>query len=254
MDINQESIMQNMIDKNESCRIIQNGDETIVKLRPISILDSLKGKLSDADIQSGGSIVNRQLTINALKTNLYRQCINTHCNYQNQSMFRAVPSGNGEAKVMFINKQPTQYEACNMSTHCDREGTFLSLILSKMNVSRDSIYCTDMIKCHGNPDENSCKECINQYLEQEINFVKPQIIICNGMAVLNACIKMSVLSNLPENVSYGMIYDATTSLGRNIKVMAMYDLNKVLQKSDTDYAKCKDELWSQILTAFKTTV
>ena len=254
MDINEELIMQDMIDKNESCRVIQNNDEIIVKLRPISILDSLKGKLSDADIQNGGNIINRQLMINTLKTNLYRQCINTNCSYQNKSMFRAVPSGNSEAKVMFINKQPTQYEACNMSTHCDREGIFLSLILSKMNVSRESIYCTDMIKCNGNPDENSCKECINQYLEQEINFVKPQIIICNGMSVLNACIKMKVLLNLPENISYGIIYNAVTSLGCNLKVMAMYDLNKVLQKNDTDYTKCKDELWSQILTAFKTIV
>ena len=254
MDINEELIMQDMIDKNESCRVIQNNDEIIVKLRPISILDSLKGKLSDADIQNGGNIINRQLIINTLKTNLYRQCINTNCSYQNKSMFRAVPSGNSEAKVMFINKQPTQYEACNMSTHCDREGIFLSLILSKMNVSRESIYCTDMIKCNGNPDENSCKECINQYLEQEINFVKPQIIICNGMSILNACIKMKVLLNLPENISYGIIYNAVTSLGCNLKVMAMYDLNKVLQKNDTDYTKCKDELWSQILTAFKTIV
>ena len=245
--------MKEMIDNNESCRIIQDGDETIVKLRPMSILDGLKGKLSDEDIQNGGNIVNRQLTINALRTNLYRQCINTNCNYQNQSMFRAVPSGNSEAKVMFINKQPTQYEACNMSTHCDKEGTFLSLILSKMNVSRDSIYCTDMIKCHGNPDELSCRECINQYLEQEINFVKPQIIICNGMSVLNACIKMEILCNLPDNVSYGMIYNATSSLGRSLKVIAIYDLSKVLQKQDTDYAKCKDELWGQILTAFKAT-
>ena len=32
------------------------------------------------------------------------------------------------------------------------------------------------------------------------------------------------------------------------------DLSKVLQKNDTDYTKCKDELWSQILTAFKTIV
>ena len=84
--------------------------------------------------------------------------------------------------------------------------------------------------------------------------MKPQIIICNGMAVLNACIKMGVLSDLPENISYGMIYNATTSLGRSLKVMAMYDLNKVLQKNDADYAKCKDELWSQILTAFKATI
>ena len=254
MDINEELIMQDMIDKNESCRIIQNNDETIVKLRPISILDSLKGKLSDADIQNGGDIINRQLVINALKTNLYRQCINTNCSYQNKSMFRAVPSGNSEAKVMFINKQPTQYEACNMSTHCDREGIFLSLILSKMNVSRESIYCTDMIKCNGNPDENSCKECINQYLEQEINFVNPQIIICNGMSVLNACIKMGIICNLPDSISYGTIYNTVTSLGRNLKVIAIYDLNKVLQKQNADYIKCKDELWGQILTAFKATV
>ena len=254
MDINQELIMQEMIDKNESCRIIHNDNETIVKLRPISILDGLKGKLSDTDIQNSGNIINRQLTINSLKTNLYRECINTHCSYQNKSIFRAVPNGNNEAKVMFINKQPTQYEACNMSTHCDKEGTFLSLILSKMNVSRDSIYCTDMIKCHGNPDENSCKECINIYLEQEINLVKPQIIICNGMSVLNACIKMGIICNLSENISYGMIYNASTSLGHNLKIMAMYDLSKVLQKNDNDYAKCKDELWSQILTAFKSTV
>ena len=254
MDINEELIMQDMIDKNESCRVIQNNDEIIVKLRPISILDSLKGKLSDADIQNGGNIINRQLIINTLKTNLYRQCINTNCSYQNKSMFRAVPSGNSEAKVMFINKQPTQYEACNMSTHCDREGIFLSLILSKMNVSRESIYCTDMIKCNGNPDENSCKECINQYLEQEINFVKPQIIICNGMSVLNACIKMGIICNLPDSISYGTIYNTVTSLGRNLKVIAIYDLNKVLQKQNADYIKCKDELWGQILTAFKATV
>ena len=254
MDINQESIMKEMIDNNESCRIIQDGDETIVKLRPMSILDGLKGKLSNEDIQNSGNIINRQLTINTLRTNLYRQCINTQCSYQNQSIFRAVPNGNCEAKVMFINKQPTQYEACNMSTHCDKEGTFLSLILSKMNVSRDSIYCTDMIKCYGNPDEQSCKECINQYLEQEINFVNPQIIICNGMSVLNACIKMGIICNLPDSISYGTIYNTITSLGRNLKVIAIYDLNKVLQKQNADYIKCKDELWGQILTAFKATV
>lgn len=252
--MNYDTVMQEMIDNNESCRIIHDGDDTMVKLRPISILNSLKGKLSDEDIQNGGGIVNRQLAINNLKTSLYRQCISTNCQFQNESIFRAVPGGNSNADVMFINRQPTEYEACNMSTHCDKEGTFLSLILSKMNVSRDSVYCTDMIKCHGNPNEMSCNECISQYLEQEINFVKPQVIICNGMSVLNACVRMGVLRGLPQQMSYGIIYDATTILGRGLKITAIYDLEKVLQKTGDDYSRCKNELWEQLTNAFKASL
>ena len=47
-------------------------------------------------------------------------------------------------------------------------------------------------------------------------------------------------------MTYGNIYSADS-----FNVMAMYDLETVLQKTGNDYSKCKDELWHQILNAFK---
>ena len=141
-----------------------------------------------------------------------------------------------------------------MSSHCDKAATFLSLILSKMNVSRDSIYCTDMIKCNTQLDEQSYNECIHSYIIKEIDYVSPKIIICNGISVLKACIRSGVLNNLPSDVTYGTIYNATTTSNLPVKVIAIYDLNTVLKKTGDDYIKCKTTLWTQLLSAFKNSI
>lgn len=247
-------IMQEMIEKHESCRIIQTMDGYIAKLRPVAVAESLNDKLSAEDISTGMSIVNRQIMLSNIKTNLYRQCSNTNCQVKDKCLFRAIPNGNTNADVLFLNKLPTDYEIGNMSSHCDKNGVFLSLILSKMNVSRDSIYCTDMIKCNAQLDEQSYNECIQAYVSKEIEYVAPKVIICNGLSVLKACIKSGLLSNLPSDVTYGKIYDASTASNIPVKVIAMYDLSTVLQKTDSEYERCKTELWTQILSAFKVSV
>lgn len=250
------AIMQEMIDNHLSCKIIENESETIVKLRPKAISESLNDKLSSADIELGMDAVNQQvLKFSNLRTNLYRQCSNTNCKIKCKNSFRAIPNGNINAEVLFLNKMPTEYEACNMSSHCDRNAVFLSLILSKMNVSRGSIYCTDIIKCSNcQLDEDSYNECIQTYLVKEIQYVAPKVIICNGLSVLKACIKSNVLIDLPSDITYGKIYNARTVSGESIKVIAIYDLDTVLQKTGEDYDKCKTELWKQILSAFKESV
>lgn len=248
------TIVQEMINNHESCRIIKNDSGYIVKLRPVAVSESLNEKLSSEDISTGMSIVNRQIMLSNIKTNLYRQCDNTNCQVKDKCIFRAIPNGNTNADVLFINKMPTDYEIGNMSSHCDKAGVFLSLILDKMHVSRDSVYCTDMIKCNFQLDEQSYNECIHSYLFKEIEYVAPKVIICNGLSVLKACIKSGVLNNLPLDVTYGKIYDASTALNLPVKVIAIYDLNTVLQKTGPDYERCKTELWTQILSAFKASV
>lgn len=243
-----------MIDNKESCRIIQDVTGYTVKLRPTVVSDSLIDKLSPEDITTAMSIVNRQIELSNVKTNLYRQCSNTNCQNKDKCIFRAIPNGNTNADILFLNKMPTDYEVCNMNSHCDKTGVLLSLILNKMNVSRDSVYCTDIIKCNAQLDEQSFNECIRTYIENEINYVSPKVIICNGLCALKTCIKFNILRNLSEDVTYGKIYNANTSSGLPVKVMAMYDLNTVLQKTGNDYEKCKTELWTQILSAFKVSV
>ena len=247
-------IMQEMIDNHESCRIIKDETGYTVKLRPVAVSESLNDKLSVNDISTGMSIVNRQLILSNIKTNLYRQCNNTNCQMKDKCLFRAIPNGNTNADIMFLNKLPTDYEIGNMSSHCDKNGVFLSLILNKMNVSRDSVYCTDMIKCNIQLDEQSYNECIQTYIFKEIEYVAPKVIVCNGLSVLKACIKSGVLNNLPSDVTYGKIYDASTASNLPIKVIAIYDLSTVLQKTGSEYEKCKTELWTQILSAFKASV
>lgn len=252
--MNNNIVMQEMIDNHESCRIIKEDSGYVVKLRPVVVSESLNDKLSSEDISAGMSIVNRQIMSSNIKTNLCRQCSNTNCNAKNNCLFRAIPNGNPNADIMFLNKMPTDYELCNMTSHSDRNGVFLSLILSKMNVSRDSVYCTDMIKCNAQLDEESYNECIQTYISKEIEYVSPKVIVCNGLSVLKACIKSNIIKNLSLDVTYGKIYDASAVSGLPIKVIAIYDLNTVLQKTGNEYEKCKTELWTQILSAFKASV
>lgn len=240
-----DNVFEEMHNNHENCRIINDNDIMQVKLRPSEIKNSLKDKLSDEDIEGAYSTINRHNRLMDLKRNLYNGCYDCNC-CNKLCRFHSIPCGSINSKIMIINKMPTQYEACRMHSMCDKNGAFLSLILQKMNVERDSVYITDMIKCNAQLDESSYNECLNHYLKQEIEIVSPKFIICNGISVLKACIKSEVFTGLPSQVSYGNIYNAD-----DYNVMAIYDLETVLQKTGDDYSKCKDELWHQILNAFK---
>lgn len=237
-----------MADRGESCRVLEDGKEITVALRPSAVTEGLNGRLSPEDITAGSNMVFRQLNLNSVVNSLYRGCHDINCSVKNNSMFRGIPNGDMDARIMFINKKPTQYEACNMYTYCDKCGIYLSLILSKMNIKRSQIYCTDMIKCNADPDEESCKQCIMAYLNKEILMVCPEIIICDGISVLNACFKMGVFSDgIDTKREYGTIYNVS-AMGKQIKAMAMYDLPRVLSKDPTDpsYAECKNHLYMQL--------
>lgn len=249
--MNDDSILQEMIENKESCRIIQNDTDYTVKLRPQAISESLKDKLSNEDILSGMSIVTKQIALSNIKTELYRQCCNTNCKYKNNNIFRAIPNGNSNAKVLFLNDKPTDYEVCNMCSQCDRNDVFLSLILNKMNIERETIYCTSLTKCNQDVDDNTYNECINTFLSKEIDYIKPKIIVCNGISTLKKGKQAGIFQNLPSNITYGKIYTITAS-NTQTNIIAIYDIETVLNKTDEAYDKCKTELWMQLLSVFKS--
>jgi uracil-DNA glycosylase family 4 len=245
-------IMADMIKNHQACVTVTNdkGEVKEIHLRPKAVEESLADKLQQEDINKGSSIVSRITESNNMKINLCSACTDVHCVNHGKGL-RSLPTGTIDAKVMFINKQPTEYEAAQGTCCCDRNGMFISLILDKINVSRDSIYFTDMIKCPVQLDESSFNTCIDTYLKLELTMVAPQIIICNSLSVLKTCIARNIIKNLPSNVSYGNIYNAELFNGQSVKITAIYDLDTVLQKSEDDYNKCKNDLWSQVLNAFK---
>lgn len=245
----QEKIMQEMIDKNESLRI--EGDEVI--LRPEAIKQKFDGKMSWENVNIGHQAVLSAIEMTKMHFDLCSQCNSVSCNSKTVCHGRAKPNGSPCAEVMFINKMPSMYEAASGTSFSDEKGIFLSLILDKMNVNRGMVYMTDYIKCC-NPqiDAESFKTCSKTYLEQEINAINPQLIICNGMSVMKTMATNQIIFGLPENVTYGSIYEVTCGVGRNVKIICIYDLERVLQKTGDDFNKCKNELWKQLLTGFNS--
>lgn len=247
------NIMESMIANNQSSYISTdaNGNVTEVYARPKSVEQSLAGKLSEIDVIRGGAIVGQSCKFNQMKANLCTRCMGTGCINKCKGL-RALPTGNIDTKIMFINKQPTDYETIMSASCSDRCGMLMSLILDKIGVKRDSVYFTDIIKCNAQLNEPSFNECINTYLLQEIDLINPKLILCNGLSALKTCAARNIFIGLSTDVSYGNIYNARLQNGNPVNITAIYDLDIVLKKEGEDYSRCKNELWMQVNNAFKS--
>lgn len=246
------NIMESMIANNKSSHITTDADGNIIEVyaRPKSVEQSLVGKLSEADIVRGGAIVKQSYMLNQMKANLCTRCISTNCINRCNGL-RSLPTGNVDTEIMFLDKQPTDYEAIMSASCSDKHGVFVSLILDKMGIKRDSVYFTNIIKCNAQLNQDSFNECVATYLLQELDLISPRLIICNGLSALKTCIAKNIFVDLPMNVSYGNIYTVKLPNGNSAKITAIYDLDTVLKKEGSDYAKCKNELWTQINNAFR---
>lgn len=249
--MNDNLVMQEMIANHESCRIERDNGCVYIKLRPKSIEENLNDKLSSEDISTTSQIMARRRKNAILKNELRSGCLNVNCCNRDKCM-ASIPNGSIASKIMVINKMPTDYETAVADCFCDTDGAFFTFVLSKMNINRDDIYCTDMIKCNTQLNEYSFNECVKTYLEREIEIVSPRVIICNGLSTLKACIRTNIFCGLNEQPTYGNMYDVTLPNGHVTKVIAMYDLDTVLKKDKEGYEKCKNELWCQMVQAFKT--
>jgi DNA polymerase len=249
------NIMESMIADNRASHITTDAEGNVVEVyaRPKCVEQSLADKLSAGDVIRGGAIVGQSCKFNQIKANLYTRCMGTNCKNKCKGL-RTLPTGNTDTQVMFINRQPTDYETIMSASCSDRCGVFISLILDKMGTKRDSVYFTDMVKCNVQVDAESCYTCIDTYLQQEIDLVNPKLIICNGLSALKMCAARNILMDLPTTVSYGNIYTVRLPNGNSAKVTAIYDLETVLKKDGDNYSKCKNELWMQITNAFKSII
>lgn len=248
-------VLQDMIANKEMYKVSEENNGTVTVItRPSEISYSLIEKLNKADVDNVTLNAISDFEYNNMITSLYNACSCVDCNNKNKcSQFRAIPNGNINADVMFVNKMPTKYEACNFLSHCDRGSMFLNVILGKLNLSRKNVYFTDMIKCnYADIEEETLKKCINNNLTKEINYIKPKLIIFNGQIALKILRDYGYVKGLPESITYGTIYDVSvTNFNINTKVMSIYELDKVLQKPKDEYMSCKQVLWRHLYSSLE---
>lgn len=101
--------------------------------------------------------------------------------------------GNPDAKIVFIGEAPGKSEDEQGKPFIGRAGKFLSEMLATIHLKREDIYITNIVKYrppHNRDPEHQEKIDCAPWLYDELNFIKPDLIIFLG--------RHSMMHFLPE--------------------------------------------------------
>lgn len=94
-----------------------------------------------------------------------------------------IGEGSLDAKIMFVGEAPGRNEAKTGRPFCGAAGKVLDKLLDHVDLNRDSIYITNIIK--DRPPENRDPtqkeiEVYGPFLDRQIEIIKPRIIVALG--------------------------------------------------------------------------
>ncbi len=114
------------------------------------------------------------------------------CQQRNKIVFGG---GNQQARVVLVGEAPGREEDLQGVPFVGEAGQLLEKILLAMNLSRESVYICNVIKCRppGNhdPKPEQIAAC-EPFLKQQLAIIKPEIIITLGRFATQTLLKTSV--------------------------------------------------------------
>ena len=125
---------------------------------------------------------------------------------------KAVPGAGPEnADIMFIGEAPGFHEDQQGLPFVGAAGSFLDELLESIDLKRDQVYITNVIKCRppGNRDPLPEEvEACKSYLDQQIELIQPKLVVTLGrfsMARAFPKARISRIHGQPRKIS-GVIY------------------------------------------------
>ena len=92
-------------------------------------------------------------------------------------------NGNADARLMIIGEGPGADEDRIGKVFVGRSGQLLTKMLSAINLSRDEVYISNIVKCrppnNRNPLPEEKRACL-PYLEEQISIIQPEFILMLG--------------------------------------------------------------------------
>ena len=136
--------------------------------------------------------------------------------------------GRGDAKTMLIGLSPGKEENSTGKLFIGPSGDFLNMLLQLAKMNRESLYITNIIKCHAPTYSIGQKEIsiCSAYLDKQIEIIKPKTIIPLGSIAMQYILGKY---NLPKKaiseihgqllcVSVGDLFNPS----RDIKIIPMF--------------------------------
>jgi len=163
-----------------------------------------------------------------------------------------VGGGSGNAEIMFIGEAPGFNEDKQGKPFVGKAGKIFDELLSSVNLKREKIYITNILKCrppeNRNPKEEEITAC-TPYLDKQIAIINPKIIACLGNFATTYILNKFGLKNKIQGISriHGKIFSVSTLTGK-IKIIPLYHPavatydNSMLSilKKDFEKLKCKN--------------
>ena len=123
---------------------------------------------------------------------LRRECLScTKCGLCETRTKVVFGEGDPHARVMFVGEGPGESEDRQGRPFVGRAGQLLDKFLAAVELERDKVYITNMVKCRppGNrdPRPEEMASC-GAYLERQISLIGPEIIVCLGRVAAGALI------------------------------------------------------------------
>ena len=125
----------------------------------------------------------------------------------NETRINAVPGeGPCDASVMFVGEAPGAKEDESGQPFVGRSGELLISLLEEIGLTRDDIFITSILKSRPPKNRTPNKFEINvcrPYLEQQIELVKPRIIVLLGGVAIS-----SIIGPWKVSESHGQFYES----------------------------------------------
>ncbi len=104
--------------------------------------------------------------------------------------------GNSESRLMLVGEGPGAQEDLLGKPFVGKSGALLTKALEVLNISRDEIFITNIVKCrppqNRTPFLNEMKTCKQLLLEKQINIIQPKVICTLGSAALQGLLERPV--------------------------------------------------------------
>lgn len=112
----------------------------------------------------------------------------TKCELCELSKYRknVVPGeGPSDAQIMIVGEGPGEMNDLYGRPFIGRGGMILDSCLLEANLDRDKLFLTNIIKCrmpHNATPTNKIVSICSRYIEEQINLIKPKVIVTLGLA------------------------------------------------------------------------
>lgn len=137
-----------------------------------------------------------------------------------------IGEGSYDAPIIFIGEAPGKNEALTGKPFCGASGKVLNQLLEHVNLKREDVYITNIVKDRPQDNRDPKPEEIELYapfLLRQIDIIKPKIIATLGRFSMDFIIKNLGITSSIESISkiHGTVFTANTSWG-NVLFIPLY--------------------------------